>query len=81
MIILSKEQVEQMDTDACEQALVELDKKYRLDKLWHPKDWPFIDDITNTLLYLEDRIKSIKASETATEARYAVLARQKLEEE
>lgn len=80
-MILSKEQVEIMDTDACEQALVELNKRYRLDKKWQPKDWPFLDDITNTLLYLEDRIRSIQASETAYNSRMMVLARQEQEEE
>lgn len=80
-MILSKEQVEQMDTDACEQALVELDKKYRFEKYPQPKDFPFLDDITNTLLYLEDRIQAIKTSETAYNARMMVLARQAESEE
>lgn len=74
-MILSKEQVELMDIDACEQALVELNQQYRLDLYPQPKDWPFLDDITNTLLYLEDRIKSIQVSETAYNSRMMVLGR------
>ena len=75
-MILNKEIIEKMDIPECEQALVELDKKYKLDKRWQSKDWIHLDDIVNTLLYLEDRIKSIQASETAYNSRMMVLARE-----
>jgi len=60
MTFLTREQVEQLDYKQCQQALKQLGLEYKLDA---PADeyfkevWDILDDIVNTLLYLEDRIR------------------------
>jgi len=79
-MILTKEQVEELTTAQCEAAIKALDSKYNLDKFWKPEYADKVDDIANTLLYLEDRIKSIKISESAYNARMSVLEKKQTEE-
>jgi hypothetical protein len=67
-MILHKEQVDQMTTEQCETALKSLNKTYPFEKPISTEVWPLVDDITSTLLYLEDRIRYIQQSETAIQA-------------
>lgn len=59
-MILTKEQVEQLSYTECQTAIKKLAKTYRLDRTLHewmtPELWNDLDNIANTLLYLEDRI-------------------------
>jgi len=57
---LTQDQVQALDYQGCKRALGELARAYRLedsDPEYIKSVQPWIDDITNTLLYLEDRIK------------------------
>ena len=59
-LFLSKEQVENLTYEECQSALSALAKAYDFDAHVSPQMtgiWPVIDDIVDTLLYLEDRIK------------------------
>jgi hypothetical protein len=59
-MILTREQVEELDYQGCQTALKKLARTYKLDKsveeYMTPELWSQLDDIVNTLLYLEDRI-------------------------
>lgn len=61
---LTKEQVEQMELPEVEKNLKLLAKTYKLDKSlqeWMtPELWDQLDNIINTLLYLEDRQQWLK---------------------
>jgi hypothetical protein len=70
-MILHKEQVEAMTTEQCQTALKSLNKAYPFEKPIKTEVWPLVDDITSTLLYLEDRIKYIQASDNAIAANKA----------
>jgi hypothetical protein len=56
---LTKEAVEQMELPEVDRNLRKLAKTYKLDKPLHeymtPELWDQLDDIINTLAYLEDR--------------------------
>jgi hypothetical protein len=58
-MILSKEQVEQMELPEVDRNLRKLAKAYKLDKPFKewmtPELWDQLDNIINTLAYLEDR--------------------------
>ena len=60
-MILSKEQVEVMEVEEVDKKLRLLAKTYKLDKPLHewmtPELWDQLDNIINTLCYLEDRKK------------------------
>jgi hypothetical protein len=59
-LFLSKESVENLTYEECQSALEALAKAYDFDAHVSPQMtgiWPVIDDIVDTLLYLEDRIK------------------------
>ena len=60
-MILSKEQVEVMEAEEVDKKLRLLAKTYKLDKPLHewmtPELWDQLDNIINTLCYLEDRKK------------------------
>ena len=60
-MILTKEQVEQMEVPEVDKQLRLLAKTYKLDKPLHewmtPELWDQLDNIINTLCYLEDRKK------------------------
>jgi hypothetical protein len=59
-MILTREQVEELDYQGCQTAVKKLARTYKLDKTLHewmtPELWNDLDNIANTLLYLEDRI-------------------------
>lgn len=63
-MILTKEQIEQLDYAACQKALRRLARTYKLDRgiqeYLTPELWDQLDDIVNTLLWLEDRIKQFE---------------------
>ena len=67
-MILHKEQVEQLDAEGVESALKQFHKAYKVEKPITPAVWANIDDIANTLLYLEDREVYLRASAQAIEA-------------
>ena len=67
-MLLSKEQVDLMSSEDCEQHLKLLDKTYALDKPITAEIWPQVDAIANTLLYCEERIRYIQQSENAIQA-------------
>jgi hypothetical protein len=59
-LFFSREQVEELTYEECQSALAALDKKYKFNRPINPTMtdiWPLVDDIVNSLLYLEDRIK------------------------
>jgi hypothetical protein len=59
-LFFSREQVETLTYEECQSALTALDKKYKFNRPINPTMtdiWPLVDDIVNSLLYLEDRIK------------------------
>jgi len=67
-MILNKEQVEVMTAEECQKHLKLLDKSFPMDKtlgLLSPEQFEQVDSIANTLLYLEDRIRYIQASDNA----------------
>ena len=70
-MFLTLEQASEMSREDCELHLKKLARKYNLNKpiteCW-TEVWPILDDITNTLLYLEDRIKSFELAETMKKA-------------
>jgi hypothetical protein len=59
-LFLTREQVENLTYEECQQALAALAKAYDFDANVSPLMtgiWPVLDDVIDTLLYLEDRIK------------------------
>ena len=76
-MFLTLEQVNEFTADQCEAHLKKLARKYNLNKpimeCW-TEVWPIVDEITNTLLYLEDRIKYLDQLDNiaaANKARWA----------
>ena len=67
-MILTKEQVAELTEEECEKHLKKLAKAYALEKPITAELWPQVDDIANTLLWLEDRIKSLDLSEKLSKA-------------
>lgn len=63
-MILTKEQIDQLDYESSQKALRKLARTYKLDqsiqKYLTPELWLQLDDIVNTLLWLEDRIKQFE---------------------
>ena len=59
-MFLTLEQANELTAEQCEAHIKKLARKYNLNKplteCW-TEVWPSLDEITNTLLYLEDRIK------------------------
>jgi len=57
-MFLTLEQANELTADECEAHIKKLSKKYNLNKplteCWE-EVWPVLDEITNTILYLEDR--------------------------
>jgi hypothetical protein len=81
MEFLTREQVELLDHSECQKHLKALTKKYDLNKsltdCWQ-EVWPDLDQIVDTLLYLEDHIKHLELSETMTRTMTARWADKKL---
>ena len=65
-MFLTLEQASEMSKEDCELHLKKLARKYNLNKpiteCW-TEVWPELDNITNTLLYLEDRISAVDLAE------------------
>jgi hypothetical protein len=70
-MFLTKEQVELLTLEQCTSALDNLIKTYPLDQDVRSEIWPLVDDIANTLLYLEDRVRYLQQSEVAINANKA----------
>lgn len=70
-MILHKEQVDLLDVEAVETALKQFHKAYKVEKPITPEVWADIDNIANTLLYLEDRETYLRHSALAIEANKA----------
>jgi hypothetical protein len=70
-MFLTLEQASEMSREDCELHLKKLARKYNLNKpiteCW-TEVWPILDEITSTLLYLEDRMRYIQQSEIAIQA-------------
>lgn len=58
--LLTKEQIDLLDYKDCKAAIKLLFKTYRMETSWAEltkEEWAMTDDICNTLLWLEDRVK------------------------
>jgi hypothetical protein len=58
-VILTQEEIGLLDYSQCRAALKALHREYNLDKPleeFTEDQWPLLNDIANTLLYLEDRV-------------------------
>jgi len=74
MEFLTREQVNLLSIKDCKQQLKDISKEYDLDKPLHliwQQVWDNLDDIVNTILYLEDRIKHLELSENLTKINLA----------
>jgi hypothetical protein len=82
-MFLTREETDLLTTEQCEQHLVKLTKKYNLDKplhlMWN-EVWPDLDEIVNTLLYLEDQLRYLQQSEIMTRVNTARWADKKAAE-
>ena len=70
-MILNKLQVDQMTAEECQKHLKLLDKNFPMTQTLHrltPEQFAQADDIVNTLLWLEDRMRYIQQSENAINA-------------
>jgi len=70
-MFLTKEQVELLTLEQCTSAIKTLDRTYPFDQDIRSEIWPLVDDIANTLLYLEDRVRYLQQSEVAINANKA----------
>lgn len=73
-MILTREQIDPMTEAECRQALVQLAQDHRLDtpiSELTKEEWAQVDDVGNTLLWLEDRIQRIKMTELGQQANLA----------
>lgn len=70
-MFLTAEQALELTREDCELHIKKLARKYNLNKplteCW-TEVWPILDEITNTLLYLEDRLRYLQQSEIAVQA-------------
>lgn len=65
-MILTREQVDALTIEECESALKRLERKFPINReitKLTPEVYDQVDAIAETLLYLEDRIKSIDLTE------------------
>jgi len=73
-MFLTREQTDLLTAEQCEQHLKKISKTYNLDKplteQWQLV-WPDLDEIVNTILYLEDQLKYLQQSETMTRVNLA----------
>jgi hypothetical protein len=62
-MFLTLEQASEMTLEECQSHLKKLARKYKLEKsileVWEEL-WPITDELSNTILYLEDRIDAIE---------------------
>ena len=70
-MFLTAEQANELTREDCEAHIKKLARTYNLNKplteCW-TEVWPILDEITNTLLYLEDRLRYLQQSEIAVQA-------------
>ena len=70
-IFYTKESASMLTTEQAEKALKDITDEYDLEmplyKCWE-KVWPILDELTETILYLEDRITAIKVGDNARAA-------------
>jgi hypothetical protein len=64
-MLYTQEQVEELNYNQCKAALKVIAKMYNLEKSFSDKEhfnkvWPQMDEIVNTILWLEDRIKQFE---------------------
>lgn len=73
-MFLTKEQVDTLTQEQAEKALKILTKTYKLDaplqEYMTPELWDCLDQICDTLLYLEDHIKYVKLVDNLDQIRY-----------
>ena len=73
-MFLTLEQASEMSKELCETHLKKLARNYKLEKPllenWETL-WPIADELANTILYLEDRIKAFEVAETVKKANLA----------
>jgi uncharacterized protein YhaN len=71
MQFLTREQVELMSVDQCQECLDLLAQTWDLDQPleqnWD-RVWPNLDQIVDTMLYLEDRLKTLEMSQNLSKA-------------
>ena len=75
---LTQEEISQLTQEQAQTKLDALEASGILDKPLNKlskQHWDQMDDIANTLLWLEDHIASIKLSDQMRAARYAALAK------
>jgi hypothetical protein len=80
MTFLTRREVEAMSLKKAQTALKDLKQIYDTEKPLSEADffqrvWPRLDDIANTMLYLEDHIQSLTTSEAISQAVRAQRAR------
>lgn len=71
-VLLTQEQISTLNEAECRLALEQLEETFPLDEPLNQcfvKVWDQLDDIVNTLLWLEDRIKEIQVVEQMTKIR------------
>ena len=70
-MFLSQEQIDLLTHKECQEHLNEIAKQYDLNKplqeCWK-EVWPILDDIVDTILYLEDRMSYLVQSNVAQNA-------------
>lgn len=70
-MILTKEQIDLMSETECSRALKQMERDHRLDTPYSQltkEERDQCDDIGNTLLWLEDRLKEFRTTEIAQQA-------------
>jgi hypothetical protein len=71
-MFLTKEQVSEMTIPSAKKALALITKKYNLEKPLNEcfkEVWPVLDELTNTILYLEDHIQHSEVVARLNDAR------------
>jgi hypothetical protein len=84
MTFLTKREVEAMSLKRAQTALKDLKKIYDTEQPLTEADffqrvWPKLDDIANTMLYLEDHIQALTTSEAISQAVKAQREKSRLE--
>jgi len=82
-MFLTQEQASEMSLEDCQSHLKKLARNYKLEKPllenWETL-WPITDELANTILYLEDRVKAFELAETVKRANDARWGRTGVEE-
>jgi hypothetical protein len=64
-MIKTRNEIDQMTLTQARKALKQLNKEYKLDATLTGRElyWPLVDDITLTVIWLEDRIELLEGTE------------------